>query len=407
MKFKLLLVLILFNFSVYAQQKIQIGETRSFHSEILDENRKLEIYLPESYTKGEKTYPVLYLQDSYYNFTHAVGTVEYLVLNQLIPEMIIVGILNTRRIRDLTPASHGLSEYHMNRLPNRGGADNYLNFMEKELKPFVEENYRAAPYNILVGHSLGGLLNTYCFFKKPNLFNAYLTISPSLWYTNNLLDKELDEVLKDHQEIDSKFYLTIANEGGTMLGNVYKLAGKFESYISENKEVDLKFKFETMFEQTHGSLGLPSIFNGLQFIFEDLEYELPENKEVIFAKNGLQEMIEEIQDHYAKLSREYGFRISDEGAMNNLGYTFFNKEGFEDAAVKVFKLNADNHPDSFNAYSNLGAAYEKAGNIEEARKYYEKALKMVKATGDPEWEFYQNDLDDLNAQEKKESLNAD
>ena len=93
--------------------------------------------------------------------------------------------------------------------------------------------------------------------------------------------------------------------------------------------------------------------------------------------------------------------------MNNLGYTFFNKEGFEDAAVKVFKINAENHPDSFNAYSNLGAAYEKAGNIEEARKYYEKALKMVKATGDPEWEFYQNDLDDLNAQEKKESLNAD
>lgn len=97
-------------------------------------------------------------------------------------------------------------------MPNRGGADNFLTFLNKELIPFVEKSYRAAPYNILVGHSLGGLLNSYSFCVKPKLFNAYITISPSLWYSHDVLEKELDEVLINHKDISSKFYLTIANE---------------------------------------------------------------------------------------------------------------------------------------------------------------------------------------------------
>lgn len=105
MKFKFLIIILLFSFSSYSQEAITIGKTETIYSELLKEDRILEIHLPKNYGESDKIYPVLYLLDSYFNFSHAVGSVEYLHLNRLIPEMIIVGIRNTHRNRDLTPES--------------------------------------------------------------------------------------------------------------------------------------------------------------------------------------------------------------------------------------------------------------------------------------------------------------
>ena len=73
MKFNLLICLILLSFSSYSQNEITIGKTLKIHSEILNEDRNLEIYLPKSYEKSDKTYPVLYLLDSYLNFRPSVS----------------------------------------------------------------------------------------------------------------------------------------------------------------------------------------------------------------------------------------------------------------------------------------------------------------------------------------------
>ena len=167
MKFNLLFCLVLLSFSGYCQQDIIIGQTSTLHSDILNEDRKLEIHLPKGYEDSNNTYPVLYLLDSDYNFKHAVGTAEYLFLNRRIPQMIIVGIRNTRRNRDLSPNSPELSEEERDRMGVTGAADNFMAFIEKELIPHMKKNYKVAPYEIIVGHSRGGLFNTYSFFKKP------------------------------------------------------------------------------------------------------------------------------------------------------------------------------------------------------------------------------------------------
>lgn len=127
--------------------------------------------------ESNKTYPVLYLLDSPYNFLHTVGSVEYLQLNRLIPEIIVVGIRNTHRNRDLSPASPELSTEERERMGTPGEAHNFIAFFEKELIPHVKKTYKAAPYRVIVGHSRGGLFNVYTFFKKPDLIDAYLTIS--------------------------------------------------------------------------------------------------------------------------------------------------------------------------------------------------------------------------------------
>lgn len=365
----------------------------------------LEIHLPKNYEESNKSYPVLYLLDSYYNFPHAVGSVKYLYLNRLIPEMIIVGIRNTNRNRDLSPDSSKLSKEERERMGTIGEADNFITFLENELIPHVEKTYKAAPYKVIVGHSRGGLFNVYTFFKKPNLFNAYLTISPSLWYPNDLISQELDNVFKNPTELNQTFYMTLADEiSGTMRGNVIKLSGEFENYINTHKETGLRFKYNPMPEESHGSTGLPSIYNGLRFIFEPTQYEIPRTKEEIMAQGGPDRAIEKAVTYFNQLSEKYGFEVTNEYALTGLGYAFLKIEEYKIYSVKAFKINVDQHPNSFAAYSTLGMAYEALDELQKAKYNYEKALKLIKKSEDPEWEFFQADLDNL---EKKIKTKAD
>tara|TARA_R110002033_G_C3863975_1_gene236724 strand:- start:134 stop:1348 length:1215 start_codon:yes stop_codon:yes gene_type:complete len=396
MKFELLIGLILLSFSNYSQNTIAIGKSTTIHSEILNEDRILEIHLPKSYEKSGKTYPVLYLLDSFYNFSHAVGTVEYLYLNELIPEMIIVGIRNTRRNRDLTPDSPELSKRNRERMGLTAGADKFMAFLDKELIPHIEQTYKAASYKVIVGHSLGGLFNVYTFFKQPELFNAYLTISPSLWYPNELISKEFESIFIDSLEPNRTFYLTLANENsGNMRGNVLKLSGEFQNYISAHKEAGLRFKYDPMPEESHGTIGLPSIYFGLRFIFKPTQYKVPKTKEEIIAQGGPEKTMERTVNYFDNLSEKFGFEVTNEFALNDLGYAFMRIEEFKTYSINAFKANVDAHPNSYDAYSDLGSAYEELGELQKAKHNYQKALRLVKESGDPEWELYQVDLDNL------------
>ena len=396
MKFNLIISFFLLSFLDYSQNAITIGKTTTIHSKTLSEDRNLEIYLPESYEKSDKTYPVLYLLDSFYNFSHVVGTVEYLFLNELIPEMIVVGIRNTRRNRDLTPDSPNLNKKDLERMGIIGGADNFLAFFEKELIPHVEKTYRAAPYKVIVGHSLGGLFNVYSFFKKPNLFNAYLTISPSLWYPNELISQKFEDVFNNPSELNQTFYMTLANENsGTMRGNVLKLSGEFENYINIHKDTGLRFKYDPMPEESHGTVGLPSIYFGLRFIFKTIQYKVPKTKEEIMAQGGPENTIQKAIAYFDLLSEKYGFKVTNEYALNDLGYSFLKIEEFKEYSINTFKANVEAHPNSYNTYSSLGLAYEELGELQKAKHNYEIALKLMKETEDPEWEFLQTSLDNL------------
>ena len=405
MKFKLLIIVILFNLSSYSQNEITIGKRITVHSEILKEDRILEIHLPKDYEESDKSYPVLYLLDSYYNFSHAVGSVEYLRLNRLIPDMIVVGIRNTNRNRDLSPDSPELSLEEKERMGTPGEAHNFLAFLQKELIPHVEKTYKAAPYRVIVGHSRGGLFNVYTFFKQPKLFDAYLTISPSLWYPNELISRKFEDVFNNPSELSATFYMTLANENqGNMRGNVLKLSGEFNNYINANKEADLRFKYEPMPEETHGTIGLPSIYYGLRFIFEPTQYKIPRSREEIMAQGGPDAAIEKAVTYFEELSQKYGFNVTNEYALVDLGYAFMGLEELKEYSINAFNTNVQSRPDSYNAYSNLGMAYEELGELQKAKNNYEKALKLVMETEDEEWEFFKADLDNL---EKKIKAKAD
>ncbi len=406
MKFNLLIGLIILSFSSYSQNAITIGKTETIHSKILKEDRILEIHMPKDYEESDKTYPVLYLLDSFYNFSHAVGSVEYLQLNRLIPDMIVVGIRNTNRNRDLSPNSPELSTEELERMGTTGEANNFMAFLEKELIPHVEKTYKAAPYRVIVGHSLGGLFNVYTFFKKPELFDAYLTISPSLWYSNELITRKFENVFNNPSKLSATFYMTLANENkGNMRGNVLKLSGEFNNYINAHKEADLRFKYEPMPDESHGTIGLPSIYSGLRFIFEPTKYEIPRTKEEIMVEGGPEAAIEKAVTYFDELSVKYGFIVTNEYALTDLGFAFLRLEELKEYSVNAFKANVEAHPDSYDAYSTLGIAYEELGELQKAKGNYEKAWRLVKETENPEWEFYKARLGNLEKKIEAEAAN--
>ena len=142
--------------------KIVIGSIDSIHSNVLNEGVKIWVYTPENNVFARQKYPVVYLLDGDAHFYSVMGMIQQLSVvngNTVLPQMILVGITNNDRTRDLTP-SQVLSdpETDANFLKTSGGGEKFTSFIDKELIPHIDSLYPTAPYRLLVGHSLGGLM---------------------------------------------------------------------------------------------------------------------------------------------------------------------------------------------------------------------------------------------------------
>jgi predicted alpha/beta superfamily hydrolase len=221
-KHLVLFVSLLFASVGFAQtNKVVIGTIDSLQSKILGEQRKVWVYVPEGANIADPSvsqkYPVVYLLDGDAHFYSVVGIIQQLSQvngNMICPEMIVVGIPNTDRTRDLTPTHTDIDPFTKDSaafLKTSGGGENFIAFMEKELMPFIESKYPIAPYKMLIGHSLGGLMGMQTFVHHPHLFNSYICIDPSMWYDDKKLLNETKTFLKNTKLEGKSLYLGIAN----------------------------------------------------------------------------------------------------------------------------------------------------------------------------------------------------
>ncbi len=135
---------------------VALGVVRDIESGVLRETRTLNIYLPPGYEEDESTrFPVIYLLDGAVNedYHHVTGLVQFLVAYELMPPSIVAGIANVDRYRDFTHPSSMAEDRE--RLPSSGGSEPFREFLSKELKPFIESNFRTAGPTTLIGQSLG------------------------------------------------------------------------------------------------------------------------------------------------------------------------------------------------------------------------------------------------------------
>ena len=339
-------------------------------SSILNETRNMSIYLPDDYARSETKYPVLYLLDGGTHLQHASAAADYLSTRGLIPDIIVVAIHNVDRTRDFSPV-------HVEAAPTTGGAEKFLGFLSKELVPGVDESYRTAGFNILLGHSFGGTFAGYALLAEPDLFDAYLAVSPALMFADNYVVNETSEKLKPFR--DTKyFYMTVGNEK-----QYFEALDQYASIMNEKAGERMEFKYVKMMDEDHGTTPYLTVFSGLKFIFSDLVLPL----ELLRAD------IDAIDDHYRKASKKYGMEASTpEFAINALGYNYIRMGDLE-KAIATFKANVERYPGSANVYDSLGEAYERNGKPGLASENYKKAVMMGEKNKDANLAVYKANLE--------------
>ncbi|WP_066631995.1 alpha/beta hydrolase [Labilibacter marinus] len=282
-------LLILFSISIFGfingqeaeKQEIVIGHLDKVYSDSLAQWRELYIHLPKSYKKEtfkNKKYPVVYLLDGEMHFDYTAGMIEHLsAFNErtAIPEMIIVGIKNKNRWKDLTPEKDPFFKIET------GGSEKFTQFLEDEVMPHVHEKYRTSGKNSIVGHSLGGLFVIHTMMNSPKLFDNYLAIDPCLWWLSN---KYLTDYLARFDKTDlndKKLYFAIANSllSGTDTTTIRNdttvdsyhmrsmLTFKDDFYKCSMNHLKVKSKFYE--DETHGSLPLIATYDALKFFYDD------------------------------------------------------------------------------------------------------------------------------------------
>lgn len=351
--------------SLYGSEK-RIGDhTIAIQSKTLDETRDIFIHLPKDYESTDKRYPVLYVLDGEWIFTFAVGAMEFLSgdVSGRMPEMIVVGIPNTNRERDLYEQSEPFSK-----------------FIEEELIPSVDSKYRTLPHRVLYGWSSGAAFCLRTFVTKPELFNNYIASGTGI-------SQQTYDIWK--QTLSKKSFRNKRLFANTEEVPPLRVEG-FKRLINllETTPLDgLKWKCTIMEGENHSAVLAKGLYAGLEFLYSD--WMLP----IDVAVGGAGA----VRDYYKKLSIEYGFTIKiPKGTINEVGFQllYLQKNRIHEA-IELFKLNIEEYPESPDVYDGLGDAYERNNQLVLAKINYELAIKKAKENSDRHLPAFEEHLKNL------------
>jgi predicted alpha/beta superfamily hydrolase len=230
----------------------------------------IQVGLPMGYSTSTKSYPVFYITDGDISFGMTKGIADLLMIGKEIQDIIVVGIgygqgLKYRwekRGRDLVPSSDTIFAEG----ENASGADNFIKFIQYELFPVINKNYRTNPDSSAIGgHSLGGLLNSYILFKQPELFNKYVIGSPTVAASNKITFKLEAEYFKRHKELNRTVYVYY----GSLENKDYtNPVDEFVQNIQTHNYKGLRLITRIFEGETHMSVPSVAITNGLKTIFK-------------------------------------------------------------------------------------------------------------------------------------------
>ncbi len=265
---KILSFAFLFIFSILSAQKpvvedLKIGQKVTLTSKVLKEKRILNIYLPHNYDKT-KSYPVMYILDGSINedFLHLVGLQQFFNLSFNMPDFIIVGIENVDRKRDFT--FHTDLKDLQKDYPTTGHSDKFIQFVEEELQPYIDKNYKTDKTKYVIGQSLGGLVATEILLNKPQLFTHYFIISPSLWWDDESLYNNAAKLISQQKDEERFVYISVGKQEHPMM--VKEADGLYQILKNSGKK-NLKLEYKLMTDDDHATILHKSVYEGFLKLF--------------------------------------------------------------------------------------------------------------------------------------------
>jgi pimeloyl-ACP methyl ester carboxylesterase len=281
------------------------------------------------------------------------------VTTQLVPEPIVVGVLNVDRTLDMTPSVEPLDLS-----TPTGGAVRFRAFLTDELAPFVRSRFRTAPYSILAGHSYAGLFTVDTLVRAPASFDSYIAMDPSLWWNDGEVVAQLEEAFPELPDGRSLFLATgdLSEDPG-----LQEAVDRLASLLDRVGPAGLRWRFASFPDEDHGSMPHRAFYAGLEFLFQGWR---PDH----LAREG---DVEGIVIHYADLSARLGFEVPPPWTVLSHVSVVLEERGEHDAALAARVLSTQLHPGDNLAHRDLGEALRRLGRLEEALASFEKARELV------------------------------
>ncbi len=382
------------------------GERVTINSIVLGEQRELQILLPENYRSDLKnTYPVIYLLDGDYNFHGVSGMLDLLAnKGQLIPKVILVGLADqgTEKYRQYMTPNNSTSPVKN----NKGAAKEFLAFLNDEVQPYINKNYRTAKHSTLVGHSIGGLFVLNTLLEAPDSFNNYVAISPGVWVSDSaIVDKAKEKLGKtEHQNI--ALYLSLADE---MEMGQYAFINQLDSKPLNN----LQWSFKHYPDENHISVGLIALRDSLKAIFK--AWYIPES---ILEKNEPEQTVKHYQDiqklfamqqpipaavvhllirqHYRQknadaLPQFIADTIKSSPASKQVLITkqasFVSYYDSPESALALLKANEAEFVNNIDYLMAIADLYQQLKDKAAAQQYYQKAMQLAKKQKVNQWQL--------------------
>jgi len=374
------------------------GERITLSSKALAKEHDIDIYLPSGYeTDSEQvSYPVIYTLDGWTLSQGISGVVGHLGNTAGMPKAIVVA-LHTDNIWRYLPKTHTHdSGWNLGRSPNDIAP--YMQFISDELIPYVESNYRANDFRVLIGMSPTAILALHTFLEEPELFDAHFLFAAvdifSLGFSehSNLADSLIMHL---QQNPKRKGHLYIASAVSDTKDepkyhqNLERLNKEIKPYISDS----FKFKAELIAEFDHYPMAIPGLLSAINFTFpsEELQQFLP-----LMEKPG--NALENIDKHYQMLSAKFGFKISpapdlhrNGSCLRSVGYRLLGQER-SDEAVDIFNRWTELSPKEANAFDSLADALESDNKLKLAIQARQQAVNLAKQQNDPRLALFERGL---------------
>ncbi|NOJ95780.1 alpha/beta hydrolase [Corallococcus coralloides] len=223
--------------------------TFTLRSKKLRETRRINVYTPPGYdaAKGVR-YPVLYMPDGgeQEDFPHVATTVDTAIRAGEMRPVILVGIENTERRRDMTGPTQVEEDKKI--APRVGGSAAFRAFLRDELMPHVRRKYRVTDETAIIGESLAGLFILETFFLQPGMFSTSIALSPSLWWNNEEWVRKAGDPLKAKPDLKATLYVASAGD------DVAAEAGRLAEALRANAPTGLKWKYEPRPDLRHANI---------------------------------------------------------------------------------------------------------------------------------------------------------
>lgn len=319
------------------------------YSKVFDKERKILIYTPREYDKKpDSKYEVIYVFDAqtrgYFDNVHS--SLSFLNNSQF--PMIVVGIISEIRNKDFLPKNE-YPETFEDYSGNLGDADKFICYLENELIPYIDKNYRTLPKRISIGHSNGATFITYCLLKNPWIFDAYIAISPNYGYDKGQLVRMVKKFDPDQLKSFKFMYMCNSNEGDEWTSAKKQVISSLKSRSFKDKIIIVNQDFSATYN--HITVYPIGVNNGLK---NYLDYQF-------FNVNNL-------IAYYSELYNKKLIDLNPE-MLKHISHSFLSNDKVDDAA-KILLWAVQLFPDELHLYNHIGEMYQYQNNSSQAIKYY-------------------------------------